>query len=155
VSTVPTPGPPAAPAPVEPGPPRGGCGRGALIGCGVALLLVIVCLAVFVFYARRKPEVFTDLMMSQVERHYAPDVTAEEKDRLRSAYARFRRRLEARQVSSEPLERLRTILSVPAAQGVSREKVRELTEVFEAAAAGLAVTPPGRPEPVPTFSPTP
>jgi len=156
VSTLPSPGPPISPAPLDPVPPRGGCARGALIGCGAALLLVLACLGAFIYYARRKPEVFTDLMMGQIERHFASDVTAEDKDRLRAAYARFRTKMEAREVSREALERLRGALNVSSAASVSREKVRELTQIFEEAAGPPPrPSPSGSPGPSPAFSPTP
>jgi len=157
VSSLPP--PPAAPfpsAPIEPGRARGGCGRAALIGCGVAAIVVLILFAIFVFYARRKPEVLTDLMMGQIERNLAPDVTAEDKQRLREAYAGFRLRVQERRVGPEPMERLRAALSSATRGAIGPEKVRELTAVFQEATlpAGSAPTPAG-PAPVPALSPTP
>jgi hypothetical protein len=156
VSTLPSPGPPISPAPLDPTPPRRGCARGALIGCGAAALLVLACFGAFLYYARRKPEVFTDLMMGQIERHFASDVTAEDKDRLRAAYARFRAKLEAKEIPRDALEPLRGTLNVSASGEIGREKVRELTRVFEEAAGPPArPSPSGSPGPSPAFSPTP
>jgi hypothetical protein len=155
VSTLPTPGPPIAPVPVEPAPPRGGCARGVLIGCAAAVLLVLAILAAFIVYSRRRPEVLTDLMMGQVERNFAPDVTPAERDRLRAAYSAFRATLRERLYDREPLERLRGVLSMSSARGISRERVRELTEIFEAAAHPRPAAPAGSLTPSPAFSPTP
>jgi len=136
---VSSPPPPAgsaiSPSPIEPGRASGGCARGALLGCGVAGVLVLICVAVFLAYARRKPEALTDLMMTQVERSLASDVTSSERERLRAAYAAFRARLRERRVGAEPMNRLREILSTSRG-AVGREQVRELTDVFEKAAGG-------------------
>jgi hypothetical protein len=135
VSSPPPPaGAPISSAPIEPGRAPGGCARGGLIGCGVAAILVLICIAVFLAYVRRKPEALTDLMMRQVERNFASDVTLEEKEKLRAAYADFRKRLQERRVGSEPVERLRSILS-SAGGSIGRDQVRELTQVFSGAAA--------------------
>lgn len=145
-------------APIEPGRAPSGCARGGLIGCGVAAIVVLVLLAVFLAYARRKPEALTDLMMGQIERNLAPDVTVEEKQKLREAYGGFRKRLQARRVGPEPMERLRAILSSAARGSIGPEKVRELTAVFEAAGAAAgppSARPAGSPTRVPALSPTP
>ena len=155
-SPPPPPGAPIPPAPIEPGRGPGGCRRAALIGCGAAAIVVLILFAIFLTYARRKPEVLTDLMMGQIERNFAPDVTAEEKQRLREAYAGFRRRVQERRVGPEPMERLRAILSGAARGAIGSEKVRELTAVFQAAAAPAGSTPaPSGRVPIPALSPTP
>ena len=82
------PTPPAAPAP-----PGGGWLKKALIGCGVLAALLVACFVGLMLYVRQKPEALTDMLVKQIETHYAPDVTAEEKEALRSAYAGFRERL--------------------------------------------------------------
>jgi hypothetical protein len=135
-SPPPSAGAPFPSAPIEPGRAPGGCARGGLIGCGVAAILVLILMAVFVAYVRRKPEALTDLMMGQIERSLAPDVTMEEKEKLSTAYAGFRKRLQEQRVGREPIDRLRAILSSATRGPVRREQVRELTEVFEAASAG-------------------
>lgn len=155
-SPPPPPGAPIPPAPIEPGRARGGCGRAGLIGCGAAAIVVLILFAIFLIYARRKPEVLTDLMMGQIERNLAPEVTAEEKQRLREAYAGFRRRVQEGRVGPEPMERLRAILSSATRGAIGSEKVRELMAVFQAAAPPAGATPaPSGPVPVPALSPTP
>ena len=155
-SPAPPTGAPIPSAPIQPGRARGGCGRSVLIGCGVAAIVVLILFAIFLLYARRKPEVLTDLMMGQIERNLTPDVAAEEKQRLREAYAGFRRRVQEGRVGAEPMERLRAILSGATRGAIGPEKVRELTAVFEAAAAPAGATPaPASPVAVPARSPTP
>lgn len=157
-SPPPSSGVPISSAPIEPGRTPGGCARGGLIGCGVAAIIVLVSMAVFFAYARRKPEALTDLMMGQIERNLTPDVSAEEKRELQEAYAGFRKRLQARRVGPEPMARLRAILSGATRGAIGREQVRELTEVFQAAGApGVGESPraSGGATSAPALSPTP
>jgi hypothetical protein len=151
------PGASQTPAPIEPGPPRGGCLRGGLIGCGVAALLVLVLLGGSFAYVRRHPEALTDWMMKRVESGYAPEVTAAEKQRLETAYGRFRVRLQERRVPRADLERLRGILSSTAMGSFSRDEVRELTELFERGPEPPPPTSPteAKPYPTPPIPPTP
>lgn len=128
-------GTPISATPIEPGRPPGGCARGGLIGCGVAALAVLALMAAFLVYARRNPEALTDLLMGQIERNLAADVTPEEKERLLAAYREYRQRLQDRRAGREPVERLRRILSSAPTGSVSREQVRELTRSFEADAS--------------------
>ena len=139
-------------APIEPGPPRGGCLRGGLIGCGVAALLVLVLLGGSFAYVGRHPEALTDWMMKRVESGYAPEVTAVEKDRLERAYGKFRVRLQERRVPRADLERLRGILSSTAMGSFSRDEVRELTELFERGPAPPPPAPGTEAKPYPTPS---
>lgn len=144
-------------APIEPGPPPGGCLRGGLIGCGAAALLVLLLLGGSLAYVRRHPEALTDWMMKRVESGYAPEVTAAEKERLETAYGRFRARLQEHRVPRADLEQLRRILSSTAMGSFSREEVRELTELFERAAAPPPPTPAAEAKPYPrtAIPPTP
>ena len=144
-------------APIEPGPPPGGCLRGGLIGCGVAALLVLVLLGGSFAYVRRHPEALTDWMMKRVENGYAPEVTAAERERLETAYGKFRARLQERRVPRADLERLRGILSSTAMGSVSREEVRELTGLFEQGPAPSLRAPgaAAKPYPTPPVPPTP
>jgi hypothetical protein len=122
-----------------------------LIGCGAVALLIAVCFIAFLIYVRQRPEVLTDIVMKQVESHYAADVTAEEKQQLRSAYADFRTALREHRVNREPLDRMRTTLV--SSGEVSREQVRSLTELFRRTAGGTAAPPPApilTPSPLPT-----
>jgi hypothetical protein len=142
-SRPPPPGFPVSATPIEPGRSPRGCARGALIGCGSAAILVLILFAVFLAYVRRKPEALTDLMMGQIERTLSTDITAEERGRLRSSYQGFRKRLQERRVDREAIARMRTIISSAPGATVSREQVRDLTELFEreSAAAGEAPAP--------------
>jgi hypothetical protein len=145
-SPPPSPGAPFSSTPIEPARRPGGCARGALIGCGVAAILVLILVGVFTAYVKRKPEALTDLLMGQVERNLAPDVSEQEKTDLRSAYAEFRQRLQERRAGSEPLDRLRRIVSGATSGAIGREQVRALTEDFRrAASSGPTPAPAARP----------
>ena len=144
MSTVPPAIP--TPTPLEPGPPRKGCARNALIGCGALALLIVLCLVAFMIYVQKKPTAITDFMMRQIESSYAADVTESEKSDLRAAYADFREAVQANRARREPLERVRRIMTFNRTGEVTREQVRELTEVFrEASGKGRAVTPGAEP----------
>jgi hypothetical protein len=118
---------------------RRGCLKKALIGCGVVALLVAVCFIAVVMYVRQRPEALTDLVMKQVESHFAADVTADDKRQLHEAYADFRAALKEHRVAREPLDRMRTtIVSSGSQNEVTHEQVRSLTELFRRTAAGGA-----------------
>jgi hypothetical protein len=142
----------APPPPVEAPADRRGCLKKSLIGCGVVAILIAACLIAVIVYVRQRPDVFTDMVMKQVESHYAADVTAEEKEQLRSAYADFRTALREHRVSRDPLDRMRTTLVSSGSQSeVTRQQVRDLTELFRKAAGGGVPAP--SPVPVSTSSP--
>jgi hypothetical protein len=147
--------PPVPPAPIEPAASGRGWGKKLLIGCGVVALVVAACLLALILYLRQRPEAVTDVVMNQVESHYAPDVTAREKQDLRAAYAGFRSALKEHRVSREPLDRMRSTLVVSGSQNeVSREQVRQLTELFRRSSGSPAEPgPPATPVPSPRPSP--
>lgn len=120
----------------------------------VALLLLVVLVGLFL-YVRRKPAVLTDLMMRQIESHYAPDVTAQDRADLRSAYREFRAAVEANRVNRNATSRLRSILSGVGSRPIDRESARQLTRVFRDAAAFSAAAPSPSLPPVPTPGPSP
>jgi hypothetical protein len=109
-----------------------------LIGCGVVALICVLAFVAFIFYVQNKPEAVTDFMMKQIEKNYAPDVTQQEKEDLRTAYAAFRKTLEEdkdKKPPKEPMERLQTTLRFGGKSGqITREQVRELTRAFREAA---------------------
>ncbi len=148
--------PPAAPAPIEPAPAGRGCGKNALIGCGVvAVVLAAACLA-FILYARSKPEVITDFVMKQIESHYASDVTNGDKQELRAAYADFRKALHERRVSRDPLDRMRATLMTSGSQNeIHHEQVRELIVLFRTGAGARSVAPEVSPPAVASPRPSP
>jgi len=149
-----------APASFQPPPPpdadatKQGCARTALIGCGIAAALLLLCVVGFFLYVRRNPGMMTDLMMKQIESHWGPDVTEQDKADLRAAYAEFRTALNERRVSPEGVQRLQSTLSSNRSNQINREKVHQLTSDFRAAARsspgpGHTVSP----SPAPTVSP--
>jgi hypothetical protein len=137
---------PPVPAPIEPR-RSSGIWRKVLIGCGIAALLIVICFVGLILYLRQRPEAVTDVVMNQVESHYASDVTPQDKEELRSAYRDFRKALQEHRVSREPLDRMRTTLIAGPQNEISREQVRELAGLFRRAAGGAAATPASAPPP--------
>ena len=151
-----------APASFQPPPPpdaaatKQGCARTALIGCGIAAALLLLCIVGFFLYVRRNPGMMTDLMMRQIESHWGPDVTEQDKADLRAAYAEFRTALNERRVSPEGLRKLQFTLSANRSNQINREQVHQLTRDFRAAANPSPGLGPGysvSPSPAPTASP--
>jgi len=151
-----------APASFQPPPPpdaaatKQGCARTALIGCGIAAALLLLCIVGFFLYVRRNPGMMTDLMMRQIESHWGPDVTEQDKADLRAAYAEFRTALNERRVSPEGVQKLQFTLSSNRSNPINREQVHQLTRDFRAAANPAPNPSPGHamsPSPVPTSSP--
>lgn len=149
--------------PIEPAPPGSpsnrGCWKAALLGCGgVAILLVVALVGLFV-YVQKRPTAVTDLLMERVQAGYASDVTSEEKAELDSAYADFRRELEAKRVSKDDMERVRDAIKI--GREVGRDEVHELTGVFRQAARNAGTgdpghrTGPGTTPPAPGATPAP
>jgi hypothetical protein len=83
-------------------------------------------------YVQKRPAAVTDLLMERIRAGYAAEVTAEDKSELDSAYAEFRRELEAKRVSRDDMERVRDAVKI--GREVGREEVHELTRVFREAA---------------------
>lgn len=155
MTTVPPTG--FVPPPVEPAPAGKSCLKTGLIGCGVVALVGVLACVAFIFYVQKKPEAITDFMMKQIEKNYAPDVTEQEKEDLRTAYAAFRKTLEEdKKPPQEPMERMGTTLRFrPGAGHVTREQVRELTRVFREAAGLEPERAPGAAPAEVTESPAP
>ncbi len=96
----------------------------------------------------------TDLMMRQIESHWGPDVTEQDKADLRAAYAEFRTALNEGRVNTEGVQKLQFTLSANRSNQINREQVHQLTRDFRAAAnpspgPGHGVSP----SPAPTASP--
>jgi hypothetical protein len=137
-------------------PIKQGCARTALIGCGIAAALLLLCLVGFFLYMRRNPGLMTDLMMRQIESHYGPDVTEQDKADLRAAYAEFRTALNQRRVNREGVQKLQFTLSANRSNQINRDQVLQLTRDFRAASNPASNPSPGQtrsPSPVPTASP--
>jgi hypothetical protein len=135
--------------PIEPAPPGStsnrGCWKAALLGCGAAAILLVAALVGLFIYVQKRPTAVTDLLMERIRAGYAPDVTAEDKSDLDSAYADFRRELESKRVSKDDMERVRDAIKI--GREVGRDEVHELTRVFREAArhsgaAGSRTAPP-------------
>ncbi|MEP6768586.1 MAG: hypothetical protein ABJC61_07960 [Acidobacteriota bacterium] len=132
------------PSDTPPGGPRG-CWRTALIGCGIAGLLVLLCIVGSCLYLRRNPQAMTDFFMARVDSALASDVTDQERADLHTAYSAYRERLQRSGPQRRSLDQIQTILLRNRAGSVSREQVRQLTAVFREG-AGL---PPATPAPTP------
>ena len=146
------------PPPVpDAGAKKQGCARSALIGCGVAAALLLLCIVGVFLYIRNNPAAITDfLMMRQIESHWGPDVTEQDKADLRAAYAEFRTALIEKRVNTEGLQKLQFSLSGNRSNQINREQVHQLTRDFRAAASrspGPGHTQTMSPSPVPTSSP--
>jgi len=144
------------PPPPDAAPAKQGCARTALIGCGIAAALLLLCVVGFFLYVRRNPGMMTDLMMRQIESHWGPDVTEQDKADLRAAYAEFRTALNERRVSTEGVQKLQFTLSSNRSNQINREQVHQLTRDFRAAANPSPGPGPGHtmsPSPAPTASP--
>jgi hypothetical protein len=106
-------------------------------------------------YVQRRPTALLDFLMRQVEANFAADVTEQEKQELRAAYADFRKAVEEKRPTDEDYDRVRRVLTFSPGKGeMTREQVRELTEAFRRAAGTHRESMPS-PEPTPEVAPTP
>ena len=103
-------------------------------------------------YVRQNPAFLTDLMMSQIESHFASDVTEEDKRDLRAAYQDFRTAVEQKRVNRDAVRRMQFTFSGTRSSTVDHEQVRALIRSFREAAGRPAPAPqaPGAPSPHPT-----
>lgn len=132
-----------------------------LVGCGIAGLALLLVIVGAILYIRRNPAAVADFAMSQVESHFAAEVTDQDKADLRAAYAAYRERLQSGKASPEPLQRVKTVFMTGGSRNneITREQVHDLTAAFREAAnlssgpgeaplRGPDVTPsPGAPAP--------
>ena len=103
-------------------------------------------------YVQKRPSAVTDLLMDRIRASYAAEVTAQDKAELDSAYADFRRELEAKKVSKEDIERVRDAVKI--GREVGRSEVHELTQVYREAVAHARGAP-GTSAPSPVATPAP
>lgn len=87
-------------------------------------------------YVRRNPTFLTDLMMSQIESHFAPDVTEDDKRELREAYQDFRTAAEQNRANRDAIRRMQFTFSGTRSGTVDHEQVRTLIRSFREAAGG-------------------
>ena len=123
--------------PIESAPPGSasnrGCWKAALLGCGACAILLVAALVGIGIYVQKRPATVTDLLMDRIRASYAAEVTTQDKAELDSAYADFRRELEAKKVSKEDIERVRDTVKI--GREVGRSEVHELTQVYREAVA--------------------
>jgi hypothetical protein len=148
------PGVPGGFSGAPPPPPKSNLVRNLLIGCGAVAFLCVAAFVAFVLYVRSNPASMTDFMMKQIESHYGPDVTEEQKRDLRSAYADFRKAVVARRVSPDSARRIQLNFSGSSSQ-LTAEQVRGLTASFREAAGGESSKSPATAPPVLSPSVTP
>lgn len=128
---------PFTPTPFEPEPirPRGGCGKPALIGCGVLLLLFGIGMLVLVAKMPALLSYFFERMEQQVVAQAAPDVTAEDKQRLHAAFEAARQAMiQGKADTSRSQELNGKLMEVSRRSPIPREDILELTEALEAVA---------------------
>jgi hypothetical protein len=134
-----------------------GCGRGALIGCGVLIALVGVAA---VGLSMRFDRVLV-WMYKQIETSIAaklpPDITPAERDRFTAAFEDLYASIGAGKLDPASLQDLqRELLGIVGGvdSGPTREQVRRLTEAVERA-AGKGEKPAGAPTASPPLPPAP
>ena len=136
--------PPGAPG-VPARPPGRGCSKPLLIGCGAVLVLLAVGLLLMIFNAPKIVQWSFRMMEQDIMGRLGPDVTAEDRARLATAFEDARRAMEKNQIDLTKVQALQTkIMEVaPAARKLSRKDVEELTLVLEDLAGTKAAAPGG------------
>jgi hypothetical protein len=126
--------PPGAQPPGVPArPPGRGCSKPLLIGCGAVLVLLAVGLLLMIFNAPKVVQWSFRMMEQDIMGRLGPDVTAEDRTRLATAFEDARRAMEKNQIDLTKVQALQNkIMEVaPAARKLSRKDVQELTLVLE------------------------
>lgn len=127
----------------------GGCGKPAVVGCLIVLILVAVG---FVYFLSRAMDLLSwGLVQYQkdVIESVAEDVPADEVARLERAFEAARAAIESREIKPEALQRLQRFMASPRKKGekVGVETVRELTTILEEV-GNVASLPGLEPDPV-------
>jgi HAMP domain-containing protein len=113
-----------------------------LIGCGALVLVVGICLVFLVYQVGKNPGGLMIWSLNQMENAITPqipaDVTAEEREQLKTAFANVRRKVEAGELSMERLQPINyKILEYSRKEGgIKRQDVLELTALLEGLAGG-------------------
>jgi hypothetical protein len=124
---------PTAPA-ARPGP---GCSKPLLIGCGAFGLLIGIAVIFFFYTVGKNPGRVINWTLTQAEKELNPripqDVTVEERERLKVAFADVRRKVAAGELSLEQTQALNyKILEISRkADGLKRQDVLELIALLE------------------------
>ena len=139
---------------LEPAPPRSGCVRMGLIGCGGVALLCVLVFVGFVLYSRKNPGFLVEIAMGQIEKNYAPDVTEADRKELRAAVEEFKAAARAGKIKSDGANPLQRSFSVrgDASGKITHAEVQEMIQMFRRA-AGTSTTP--APALTPAAVPTP
>jgi hypothetical protein len=130
-----------------------GCGRGALVGCGVLLVLFGIGAVALALNANHMLVWVFQRLETQVMEKVPADVTPAERARLSAAFADLYRTIGEGDVDPaavQPLQRELLTLATQVERGLSRGQVLRLTEVVERAAAKAPppdVAAPARPAP--------
>ena len=145
---------PPLPEPFAPAPrplKSPGCGRGALIGCGVLVAIVGIGAVGLALNVNRMLVWILQRLEAQVETKLPADLTAEERTRFKSAFADLYRTVQEGKVDPiavQSLQRELFALSSDVDRGLTREQVLRLTEAVEKAAGRASpagALPPPRP----------
>ncbi len=125
---------PNVPAATRPGP---GCSKPLLIGCGALVLVVGICFLIIVWQIGKDPGRALSWTVSQMENAITTalpqDVTAEEREQLKAAFAGVRQKTAAGQLSAEQLQTINfKFLEISRKEGgMTRQDVLELTAMLE------------------------
>lgn len=158
----PPPPPPPATAPFTGTPTpvvKGGCGKPIWIGCGVVLLLLAIAGIFMITRAKDLLAWSFDLLTPAVLQNAGPDVTDEDRARLRSAVEAAKRRLKTGPIDAVALQAVQAQLQ-KASQlqkgGLDRARFLALVEALESL-GGLRSEPaaPAAPEPPGVAPPAP
>lgn len=127
-----------------------GCGRGALIGCAVLLVLFGIGAVALAMNKDRMLVWMFQRFETQVVENMPADVTPAERARFSAAFADLYRALEEGKIEPaavQPLQSELFSISMQVDRGLSREQVLRLTEAAERAAGHAARAPAAAPSP--------
>lgn len=122
----------------------GGCGKAAMIGCGVLLLLLGIAAIVFVTRAKDLLTWSMTRMKDEIVRKLPAEVTADDRARLDRAFDAAASKATRGEVDPAALQRLQRELLSVAQEPLTRERVLELTRSLEEI-GGIAAPAPGEP----------
>lgn len=131
---------PPLPEPFAPAPrplKSPGCGRGALIGCGILIALLGIGAVGLALNVNRMLVWILHRLEAQVEAKLPADLTAEERTRFQSAFAELYRTIQEGKVDPiavQSLQRELMAMATDVDRGLTREQVLRLTEAAERAA---------------------
>lgn len=129
--------PPAVPFDGEPS-QLAGCGKPAVIGCLVLLLLLVIGLLVLMWKAQDILSFALNEYRAAIESSLPDDLSAEERERLARAFDAAIEAFETGDIRPEDAQLLQRALSSPPTPGerLDRQQVLELIERLEAIGAG-------------------